>query len=267
MSNHVKPKQNLAKTRWTKMTWMTLRGMHRGAIWLSLLQRSGCAMRSMMIIDDLWCDSTANSRGPLTDTLCHKLCGMRLQQWTRRLAKQTRQACRCNGNPLLLPSSLLTASVSWMLLTTSYYNISMMRLLTKSSLQILPTKQRFVKVCTSEKIWKERHVLLINFFCYLLLTSQAYSCVSGFKCGTQSSKFRATWFFESLVLVVMRFQPMAHICVAQSSRCLHKYFPFGFPPKPIASNDQTASTVRQIYLQDWNILKYSHIYSRTCLNF
>lgn len=126
-------------------------------------------MRSMMICEILWAcdstDSTANSRGPLTDTLCHKLCGMRLQQWTRRLAKQTRQACRCNGNPLLLPSLGLTASVSWMLLTTSYYNISMMRLPTKSSLQILPTKRRFVKVCTSEKIWKERHVLPINFFC------------------------------------------------------------------------------------------------------
>lgn len=223
-------------------------------------------MRSMMICEILWAcdstDSTANSRGPLTDTLCHKLCGMRLQQWTRRLAKQTRQACRCNGNPLLLPSLGLTASVSWMLLTTSYYNISMMRLPTKSSLQILPTKRRFVSLYVGENM--KRTACPSNQL--LLLTSQAYSCVSGFKCGTQSSKFRATCFFESLMLVVMRFQPMAHICVAQSSRCLPKYFPFGFP-KPIASNDQTASTVRQIYLQDWNILKYSHIYSRTCLNF
>ena len=31
---YAKPKQNLAKTGWTKMT---LRKMHRGAIWLSLL--------------------------------------------------------------------------------------------------------------------------------------------------------------------------------------------------------------------------------------
>jgi len=220
--------------------------------------------RDAEIYDDLWaCDSTANSWGPLTDTLCHKLCGMRLQQWTRRLAKQTRQACRCNGKP---SSSPLAGSDSFSILNATYY-ILLQYFDDAASYQIFaPNLTDQAKICQSLYVGENMKRTACPSNQLLLLTSQAYSCVSGFKCGTQSSKFRATWFFESLVLVVIRFQPMAHICVAQSSRCLPKYFPFGFP-KPIASNDQTASTVRQIYLQDWNILKYSHIYSRTCLNF